>query len=632
MQINKNFQEPTFKQIKLSEEELKEAKSYFQKILSEPDNPKHNYDMFDIFESHLNNEVELKDIKTGKGRKNFASNLYIKFFQILESTKKSNNSFESFLDNLNNFSEKFYVKDFFLNDFLGLLDYNVSSAKRAAYHFYKYLDMSKEDFLKMCQGTPVLQHTSQNLLKKDIQKVSNYLGFEEKECFDLYKRNPGAMIRPHTWIIKNADNNMKILNIKDMEEFRNILKGNSEMLTCENLESVITDIAEFLNTSEDNVKKMIKTQPHLATMKFEHIQKNFDSMKEYFNVDRNKMTEIAVIAPITIKDASENNKRKYEEVAKTLKMPVETFIHKGNQLPAIYRTGPAKLYRIVDFLSEKLGYTYEETIDYVAKNLNILSYRYKNIVKNVDENFKVYNEEIGLDYDTYLYLLEENAWIIGHKQDFIRKNIEDYRDYFNIDNEAYAIMLEKNPQIATSFIVNVDKNIVDSSYLLDLDEEDYKEMCVIEPLLMTRQVKFHEQDVPENANILGISEYDFIELGFKNPMLLAVGPDYITEFKNRAEFSKLITENNEIDITNPKINDEETFFEEILSCLVLSALGLATKDKEINLAELISKCKDKFVMLRIPEHELSLKFFDFTNKFLQKNNLENKCKTLIKHL
>ena len=34
MQINKNFQEPTFKQIKLSEEELKEAKSYFQKILS----------------------------------------------------------------------------------------------------------------------------------------------------------------------------------------------------------------------------------------------------------------------------------------------------------------------------------------------------------------------------------------------------------------------------------------------------------------------------------------------------------------------------------------------------------------------------------------------------------------------
>ena len=116
MQINLIKLNPTFKQIKLTDTEFEEAESCLKQIISEPENASHNYKMFDLFESHLNKEVELKEYTAGKDRRYFSTNLYVKFFEILKCTKEHNWSMESFVTNLNKYIEGFHIKKNVEND------------------------------------------------------------------------------------------------------------------------------------------------------------------------------------------------------------------------------------------------------------------------------------------------------------------------------------------------------------------------------------------------------------------------------------------------------------------------------------------------------------------------------------
>lgn len=531
MQISFIDQQPNFKQIKLSEAEIIKAKGRYQYMLKELENSSHNYKMFDIFESHLNKEVDLKQYKTGKERKYFSTNLYVKFFEILESTKTRNLPFESFIDNLNNYIDKFNIKKTPNSDYAKLQGYDVTSAKITARHFHEYLDMPKEEFLKMTQKTPFFHNTSIAYLKLQTDNLIKTLGFTEKECIEMYKKNPAAMIHSSYTMIARANTAMKALDIDKIEDLRNLLKNNPKILTFDYLEDSIKNISEFLDTEEKNVKMMIKTQPYIATMKLSHIKKNFYAMKDHVKVDRNKMVEIAVMAPITLAIPFDMSKKKYEDISRTVGVLPETFYNKANALPALYRVSMQKLEKFIDFVSKTLDYTREEAADYIGKNLNILSYNYKNIVDRTQTNFERLNKELGVDYDTYLYMLEENAWIMGQKPDDISKNIKDVKEYFNVDKKTQVRMFEDNPQLITYYKENFDRDITDASNYFKIDKEEYKQMCVIEPLLATRPIKHHISDIPENAKIMGMTEKEFIELGKKHPEYLAYDSEQIAELK-----------------------------------------------------------------------------------------------------
>ena len=533
MQID--FKNPSlnFKQIRLNEAEMKIVQSKYQQMLNELENSKQKSKIFDIFESHLNNEVELKNYKTGKERKYFSTNLYVKFFEILESTKTRNLPFESFIDNLNNYIDKFNIKKTPDSDYAKLEGYNVSSAKKAAYHMYNFLNMSKEEFLKLAQTSSFFSNTSGSYLKNGTNNLVKTWGFTEEECVDLYKRNPDAMMHSCNWLISRANDTMKKLNIKDIEDFKALVKANPALLTFDNLEESIRDIAEFLDTEENNVKRMIKSQPYLATMKLSHIKKNFYAMKDHVKVDRNKMVEIAVMAPITLAIPFDMSKKKYEGISRTIGVLPETFYNKANALPAIYRVSTQKLEKFIDFVSKTLGYTREDAADYIGRNINILSYNYKNIVDRTQKNYERLNQELNVDYDTYLYMLEENAWIMGQKPDDISKNIKDVKEYFNVDKKTQARMFEDNPQLITYYKENFDRDITDASNYFKIDKEEYKQMCVIEPLLATRPIKHHKNDFSENAKIMGMSEKEFIELGKKHPEILAYDSEQIAEIKEK---------------------------------------------------------------------------------------------------
>ena len=531
MQINLTNQNPTFKQIKLSEAEIEKAKARYACMLREIEKPIHNYKMFDIFESHLNKEVDLKNFKTGKERKYFSTKLYVKFFETLDSIKVKNQPFECVVDSLNNYIDKFYLKNQPENDYAKLRSFNVTSAKNAAYNMSKDLNMSQEEFLKLAQKHSFFSKTSGLYLKLCREDLIKNLGFTEEECIDLYKRNPVSMMRSSKWLIDKAKDTMKKLNIEKLEDFRELVKNNPNLLTFEYLEDSIKNIAEFLDTERDNVIKMIKSQPYLGTIKMEHFKNNFYAMKNHINVNREKMVEIATMAPATVAIPFDINKDKYEKISKNIGVSPEVFYIHANTLPAIYRITLSKLEKYIDFIMKKFGYTHDEAANYIGKNINILSYKFKNAVERSESNFKVLNQELGIDYETYLYLLEENAWIMGHKEDFIRKNVKDIREYFNVDEKTQKRMFEDNPQLITYFVENVDNDIIGASEYFKINKEEYKQMCIIEPLLATRPIKHHQTDVPENAKIVGISTDDFIELGRKEPKYLAYTPDQILELE-----------------------------------------------------------------------------------------------------
>ena len=96
MQINSIDQQPNFKQIRLSEAEMKNAQSRYKHMLNELENSNHNYKMFDIFESHLNKEVELKNCENTEIYKEYGDIL----FTYCENLKAKLDKFEIEVDDI----------------------------------------------------------------------------------------------------------------------------------------------------------------------------------------------------------------------------------------------------------------------------------------------------------------------------------------------------------------------------------------------------------------------------------------------------------------------------------------------------------------------------------------------------
>lgn len=248
MQVFLNTQQPNFKQIQLSEEELKKARERLNVIKADPNNPKRRYGMFDIYENHLNKEVDLKKCKTGQGRRYLSKYMYINFYKILETTRKLNFSVEYFTEALQGCIDKFDPNSKFdgkRND-PNLANYNFSSAKEDASQLYHYLGMTKDEFLNANQKYPFFQFLSMKMKKYDIYKLNEILGFNKEECLDMYRKSPQIIIYSAERIAENFENGKNTFNIETTEEYKKIVKKNPALLDYKDC-SEIKERADFSN-------------------------------------------------------------------------------------------------------------------------------------------------------------------------------------------------------------------------------------------------------------------------------------------------------------------------------------------------------------------------------------------------
>jgi len=327
MQINfsPKVNNVSFKQINLSASEYKDCQNLFKKSLSDSFDLNNRDELFDVFEPHLNREVELKHFKTEKCRRFFAASLYVKFFKMLESCIAYNTGFDSLVDKLNNYCENFVELEQTNNE-PSYTNFNVSSVENRAHDLYKYLGMTREDFLKKNQRFPILQSKSVEELKQDVAYVVEKLGFDEEEYIRILTRNFPAIAYSGTSLVEIAQKTMETLEIKELDEFRTLVKINPALLTPHDLAENIADIASFLDVDESRVKEAIKYYSLLATYRIENVKSNFYAMKDYLKVDREKMVDLALLNTAMLTCDLDKNKKRYEDVAGILGILPETFI------------------------------------------------------------------------------------------------------------------------------------------------------------------------------------------------------------------------------------------------------------------------------------------------------------------
>lgn len=521
MQIKSTENCLMFKQIKLSEAELKQVKNVYKQALMEPKNHEYSLKMFDMFESHLNNEVRLKSKVLTKARKFFAMNLYHKFFTILLGTKERALPFETFFDNLNNFSAKFELRTTD-NEKVYEKEFNVTSAKETANYISNFLGISNETYLKFAQKNSYFQQLTIGNFKYQVQLLKNHYGFNDDKLTEVLQKCPYALTKPAALIIDNSKILMKTLQVDDSEKCRDVLINNPDLLclTNEELEARISDLSEFLSLPKENVIHMIKSKSRLATVPFHHIQSNFYSMQDFLGVNKEKMSEIADVAPITIKRDFINSKENYEKVVKTLGLSLETFFKWANNLPAVYRVTTDMLEEMLQKVSKMLNYDREESINYLKKNLNVLSYRLKSLDIKPYENFELLNQEYGIDSEMYRQLLEKNSWLMGNDKDLTRKNLLDVQAYFNVDKKTLVELFMENPPLITTTIDFVDKYVIEIADFLGLTKDEYKQLCIKNPQLAAIPLKQLLVKISDGAKVRGLREAYFIKKCRMNPEIL----------------------------------------------------------------------------------------------------------------
>ena len=375
----------SFKQIKLSDSELQASKNGYKKVFAEPLITKHKENLFDIFEPHLNKEVDLKNYVTGPERKNFATALYVKFFEILENNRLSNSSIEDFIGDLNDFSENFVGRQV-EKDSPGCAEYSVTKAKNLTNSICKYLGCSKEVFWDKAQKLPILQYLYEYSIPFNVKYVSEKLGFTKEEYISFFNVNPKTFIYPAEKVVEKAYEAMNVLEIDNLEQFRYLVKLNPQLLAMRDVESQMNELSDFLNVDKDTLLSMVRSNLQLLTTKISSIKSNFYMMKNYLNVDNEKMQELAVIAPLLVTKSYEKNKKNLEDISNTLGILPISYIQKANFLPAMYSITSNKLEKWIDFIVEKFNYSRLEAKDYIAKNLGILIFSLNKTRKFSEKN------------------------------------------------------------------------------------------------------------------------------------------------------------------------------------------------------------------------------------------------------
>ena len=521
MQTNQVKQNLMFKQIKLSEAELNKAKSLYKDFLLKPLLKNNTLKMFDVFEPHLNNEVILKQSSSSKARKHFSTSLYYKFFEILNTTKLKNFTFENFFENLNNFCDKYTLKEDFNNKTFSN-EFNVTTVKNTVNYICKILDIDHQTYLKLAHKNPIFQNMTINYFIKNIEEIRNYFGFKDNEFYEILKKFPNIATQLSSSIIDESNEIMKTLNFENINDYKEFVTTHAEVLTLTDskLKKKIQDLSEFLELDENKVTHMVKAQAQLLITPFNYIKDNFYSMQDFLGVDKNKMSEIAFIASETIRKDFNFSKKDYETIAEMLGITVDIFIKWANITPAIYRTTPKKIEDVISYLSDILNFSREETIKYISKNLNLLSYKYTNLFDRPNENFEILNKEYGINHDNFLDILRKNSWLFGNNKELTKKNLENVQKYFNIEKNTLINMITENPLIITIHPEHIDKYIIENSQLLKISTEEYKQICIKYPSLATNPLKYQQEKITYNSEFLGISEEDMIEICRKNPKLL----------------------------------------------------------------------------------------------------------------
>lgn len=426
MNINNNYntnKAPTFKKIKLTEAEFVKAENRLKQYIDEPARKWFNEkELFKIMGKHLQREVDLKNLAPNAPEKrNIVVALYLKFFENLKSMfEDKNSSVATLIENLNQFSENYIPKA----DKKDLPDYDIHAAHQDVSRMQEYLELNNDEFIHFAKGLPVLQYKTVNDIKSDVSRISKDFNFERPEILDIIKNNPVILLKDSDFFKKQAFFIKKYLNIDSKKELKELLIKQPYIVTTKHIIENINDIAEFFETDEETIKLMIKNNIPLLDPKHRHFKTNFYAMKDFLKVDRSKMAEISLRSPMLFLNDSNFMKRMFEETSKELEIIPETFYRHALIDNRMFRITPSSLRQIIDFMVSEYKFSEQEAKEYIKRNLYILKHG-SDIKEQNQKVFEILNQELNIDYQTYLSIIKNEPGILGCNANRLIQNLNE---------------------------------------------------------------------------------------------------------------------------------------------------------------------------------------------------------------
>lgn len=406
--INKT---PNFKKIKLSEAEFVKAENRLKHYINEPERKWFNEEeLFKIMGKHLQREVDLKNLaQNAPEKRNIVVALYLKFFENLKSMfKDRNSSVTTLIEDLNHFSENYIPKV----DKKGLPNYDIFAAHQDVSRMQEYLELSNDEFINIAKGLPVLQYKTGNDVEADVSRISKDFNLERPEILEMIKNNPVILLKDSNFFKKQAFFIKKYLNIDSKKELKEFLIKQPYIVTTKNIIEQIKDIAEFFETDEETIKLMIKYGIPILDPKRRYFKSNFYAMKDILKVDRSKMAEISLRSPVLFLNDPNFMKRMFEETSKELDIIPETFYRHAIIDHRMFRITPSSLRQIIDFMVSEYKFSEQEAKEYIKRNLYIL--KHGNDIKEQNQKvFEILNQELNIDYQTYLSIIKNEPGILG---------------------------------------------------------------------------------------------------------------------------------------------------------------------------------------------------------------------------
>ena len=254
MQIQK-INNISFKQINLSPEEFEQGEKAFEKLQTTTfeNAGKINKEIFDIFQPHLDNEVDLKNCPNSASKVDFAKTFFLKFHESLKNFKYVVNGFEKFISDLNSFSENYQILNPEIKENSEeITKYNVSTAERNLYITSRMLGITKDRLLELAKENPAILSVKPNIIMNNISVVADELNLDKEAYKQSVSRNAYALTIKPEKVIENVKNLSGVLGIAK-EEAANLLLKNSNLIStsADKVDSNITKTAKMLNIEKE---------------------------------------------------------------------------------------------------------------------------------------------------------------------------------------------------------------------------------------------------------------------------------------------------------------------------------------------------------------------------------------------
>ena len=217
-----------FKQINLSPEEFEQGEKAFEKLQTATfeNTGKINKEIFDIFQPHLDNEVDLKKCPNSISKIDFAKTFFLKFYDSLKDFRFVTGGFEKFISELNSFSESYQIlKPEIKENDEEITKYNVSTAERNLYITSRMLGITKDRLLELAKENPAILSVKPNIIINNISVVADELNLDREAYKQSITKNAYALTIKPEKVIENVENLSGVLGTAKEETAKLLLKN-----------------------------------------------------------------------------------------------------------------------------------------------------------------------------------------------------------------------------------------------------------------------------------------------------------------------------------------------------------------------------------------------------------------------